>query len=48
MFGGDATRVHLITAQGTEDWPAMAKDEVARRLLARAAEALPVLRRAAE
>jgi phosphopantothenoylcysteine decarboxylase/phosphopantothenate--cysteine ligase len=48
VFGGDATRVHLITAQGTEDWPAMSKDEVARRLLARAAEALPVLRRAAE
>ena len=48
VIGGDATRVHLITAQGTEDWPAMAKDEVARRLLARAAEALPILRRAAE
>ena len=48
VFGGDATRVHLVTAQGTEDWPAMAKDEVARRLLARAAEALHVLRRAAE
>lgn len=48
VLGGDATHVHLITAQGTEDWPAMAKDEVARRLLARAAEALPIVRRAAE
>ena len=48
VLGGDATRVHLITAQGTEDWPAMSKDETARRLLARAAEAVAALRSAAE
>jgi phosphopantothenoylcysteine decarboxylase/phosphopantothenate--cysteine ligase len=47
-MGGDYTQVHLITEQGVEDWPAMSKDETAQRLLARAAEALSALRRAAE
>jgi phosphopantothenoylcysteine decarboxylase / phosphopantothenate---cysteine ligase len=47
-MGGDHTQVHLITGQGTEDWPAMSKDEMARRLLARAAETLQALRSAAE
>jgi phosphopantothenoylcysteine decarboxylase/phosphopantothenate--cysteine ligase len=47
-MGGDNTQVHLITEQGVEDWPAMSKDETAQRLLARAAEALSALRRAAE
>jgi phosphopantothenoylcysteine decarboxylase/phosphopantothenate--cysteine ligase len=32
--------VHLVTAEGVEDWPRMAKDEVARRLAARIAEKL--------
>lgn len=39
-FGGDANRVHLIRADGVEDWPLLAKDEVARRLAARIAQAL--------
>ncbi len=47
-MGGDATRVHLVTGAGIEDWPSMSKDEMAARLLARAAEALPNLRSAAE
>jgi phosphopantothenoylcysteine decarboxylase/phosphopantothenate--cysteine ligase len=40
VMGGDANRVHIITAQGSEDWPAMAKHEVAQRLVARVADAL--------
>ena len=47
-MGGDRTQVHLITAAGVEDWPRMSKDEMAARLLARAAEALSDLRSAAE
>ena len=39
-FGGDANRVHLIRADGVEDWPRLAKDDVARRLAARIAEAV--------
>ena len=37
-FGGDANTVHLITADGVEDWPRMAKTAVAARLAARVAE----------
>jgi phosphopantothenoylcysteine decarboxylase/phosphopantothenate--cysteine ligase len=48
IMGGDRTQVHLVSGAGVEDWPAMDKDEVAARLLARAAEALPTLRSAAE
>ncbi|SDC92683.1 bifunctional phosphopantothenoylcysteine decarboxylase/phosphopantothenate--cysteine ligase CoaBC [Belnapia rosea] len=40
VMGGDANRVHLITAGGVEDWPQMAKEEVARRLATRIADAL--------
>ena len=40
VFGGDGNTVHLVTADGTEDWPTMSKDEVARRLMQRAAELL--------
>jgi phosphopantothenoylcysteine decarboxylase / phosphopantothenate---cysteine ligase len=47
-MGGDRTQVHLITAAGVEDWPSMSKDEMAARLLARAAEALSQIRSAAE
>ncbi len=48
IMGGDRTRVHLVTGAGTEDWPSMSKDEMAARLLARAAEALPAIRSAVE
>jgi len=32
-FGGDSNRVHLIRDAGIEDWPVMAKDEIAARLV---------------
>jgi phosphopantothenoylcysteine decarboxylase/phosphopantothenate--cysteine ligase len=37
IMGGERNRVHLVTATEVEDWPELAKAEVARRLLARAA-----------
>jgi phosphopantothenoylcysteine decarboxylase/phosphopantothenate--cysteine ligase len=40
VMGGDANTVHLVTAHGVEDWPTLAKAEVARRLAQRIAEAL--------
>ena len=40
VMGGARNRVHLITADGVEDWPEASKDEVARRLIARIAAAL--------
>ena len=40
IMGGLENAVHLITAEGVEDWPRLAKDEVARRLAARIAAAL--------
>jgi phosphopantothenoylcysteine decarboxylase/phosphopantothenate--cysteine ligase len=39
-FGGDANTVHVIDGKGTESWPAMGKDEVARKLAERIAAAL--------
>jgi phosphopantothenoylcysteine decarboxylase/phosphopantothenate--cysteine ligase len=39
-MGGDANRVHLISAAGVEDWPLMDKAEVARRLAQRIAAEL--------
>jgi phosphopantothenoylcysteine decarboxylase/phosphopantothenate--cysteine ligase len=40
VMGGHRNRVHLITAEGVEDWPEAAKDEVARHLIARIAQEL--------
>ncbi len=40
IMGGEENAVHLITADGVEDWPRLAKHEVARRLAARIAAAL--------
>jgi phosphopantothenoylcysteine decarboxylase/phosphopantothenate--cysteine ligase len=40
IMGGTENAVHLITADGVEDWPRLDKDEVARRLAARIAAAL--------
>ena len=40
IMGGEENTVHLITADGVEDWPRMAKHAVADRLAARIAEAL--------
>ncbi len=38
IMGGAENEVHLVTADGVETWPRLAKDEVARRLAARMAE----------
>jgi phosphopantothenoylcysteine decarboxylase/phosphopantothenate--cysteine ligase len=40
VMGGHRNRVHLITAAGVEDWPEAAKDDVARHLVERIADAL--------
>jgi phosphopantothenoylcysteine decarboxylase/phosphopantothenate--cysteine ligase len=40
VMGGDRNRVHLVTADGVEDWPEASKDEVARRLIERIAKAI--------
>lgn len=40
VMGGAENAVHLVTETGVEDWPRMPKEEVARRLAARIAEAL--------
>ena len=40
IMGGAENAVTLITAAGVEDWPRLPKDEVARRLAQRIAEAL--------
>jgi phosphopantothenoylcysteine decarboxylase/phosphopantothenate--cysteine ligase len=40
VMGGNRNRVHLITADGVEDWPEESKGDVARRLVARVADAL--------
>jgi phosphopantothenoylcysteine decarboxylase/phosphopantothenate--cysteine ligase len=39
-FGGDQNTIHLVDADGVEDWPVMSKHEVAERLAARVAAAL--------
>ena len=40
IMGGDRNSVHLVTPEGVESWPDLDKTEVARRLMARAAERL--------
>ena len=40
VMGGHRNRVHLITGDRVEDWPETSKEEVARHLVARIAEAL--------
>jgi len=40
VMGGHRNRVHLVTGEGVEDWPETSKEEVARHLIARVAEAL--------
>jgi phosphopantothenoylcysteine decarboxylase/phosphopantothenate--cysteine ligase len=37
-FGGDRNTIHLVDAEGVEDWPQMTKREVAQRLGARIAD----------
>ncbi len=40
VMGGPRNRVHLVTADGVEDWPEASKEEVAARLVERIAEEL--------
>ena len=40
VLGGDSNTVHLVTNQGVEHWPPLAKDAVAERLTSRIADAL--------
>lgn len=40
IMGGTENDVTLITGEGAEDWPRMSKDQVAKRLAERVAEAL--------
>lgn len=40
VMGGERNHVHLVTAEGVEEWPEGSKDDVAKRLIARVAEAL--------
>ena len=40
IMGGDSNTVHLVTAQGVESWPPGSKDDVARALVLRIAEAV--------
>ncbi len=40
IMGGDRNAVHLITADGVESWSDAPKEDVARRLMARAADEL--------
>ena len=39
-FGGDDNTIHLVSADGVEDWPRMSKADVANRLATRVAETL--------
>ncbi len=40
VMGGSENRIHLVTKQGVEDWEPLPKEEVARRLIAKVADAL--------
>ncbi len=40
IMGGDENLVHIVSADGIETWPRLAKDEVARRLARRVAAVL--------
>ena len=40
VIGGDRNTVHLITADGVDNWPTLSKAEVAQRLVERLADAL--------
>ena len=38
VMGGSRNRIHLVTADGVEDWPEAAKEDVARHLIRRIAQ----------
>jgi phosphopantothenoylcysteine decarboxylase / phosphopantothenate---cysteine ligase len=37
VFGGDKNTVHVVSAQGVENWPAMSKQDVAEKLMTKLA-----------
>jgi phosphopantothenoylcysteine decarboxylase/phosphopantothenate--cysteine ligase len=45
IMGGDSNTIHLISADGVEDWPPQSKDDVARMLVERVAAALAETKR---
>ena len=42
-FGGEENTIHLVSAEGVEDWPRMSKTAVANRLADRVAEMQEIL-----
>jgi phosphopantothenoylcysteine decarboxylase/phosphopantothenate--cysteine ligase len=42
VMGGDRNTVHIVTAHDVESWPEMSKEDVAQRLVRRAADELTV------
>jgi phosphopantothenoylcysteine decarboxylase / phosphopantothenate---cysteine ligase len=40
IMGGDSNTIHLVTADGVESWPPQSKEQVARALIARIADAV--------
>ncbi len=48
VMGGDENTVHVVTAQGVDDWPKLSKAQVADRLVARIVDTLGRPARAAE
>jgi phosphopantothenoylcysteine decarboxylase/phosphopantothenate--cysteine ligase len=42
VMGGDENTIRLVSRAGVEEWPTLAKDEVAERLIARVGEAMAV------
>lgn len=47
VMGGERNTIHLLTSTGIESWPEMSKAEVATKIVARAANHLSTLKRAA-
>jgi len=44
VMGGEKNAVHLVMEDKTEDWPEMTKQQIAEKLIARAAEQLQALK----
>jgi phosphopantothenoylcysteine decarboxylase / phosphopantothenate---cysteine ligase len=40
IMGGNTNTIHVVTADGVESWPPLSKDDVARKLIGRIADAL--------
>jgi phosphopantothenoylcysteine decarboxylase / phosphopantothenate---cysteine ligase len=45
IMGGDTNTIHVVTADGVESWPPQSKDDVARALIGRIADALTETKR---